>query len=548
MPRKATNIQGLKATRALEIAIPEVFQMLHSSRCPDPETALLVVLNMHKTPIVEDAKGLIFGAGTTEQRLIEMPADQIRFFQRRLLSQFHVNCHESVLQAVRHQWTHHLPDPKRVSMGQYHTPANLTKAVEDVVRPLLDRMPDACVFDPAVGMGALLQPFNGHHRLVGWDIDQTAVLIMKEMGFTNVGHGNSLINVSRKTFGIRDDEKLIIVANPPYNDGSSQHKRQLKTAIPNTAAICDADVAARDVGMSFMLAAAKLDPEAICLIHPASYLIKESNFKLLDQFSAKYRLEMGLLCSSEEFGLRGMPFPVVVALYKPGKMDYSHIEQFEFEVYLNNAGSLLDSGTRLKLGNVETTKGLIRNLPPKKCMATTSDIGVYQFNFRDANYVITSATLTSKPSASTIPVQFDELGKYAYVNCFRRHFGKDFVFGNLNPLVCKNDFHNPDFVDACIYDTIMNNQNLAPFDRANLKSVVLTRGVLVDAKRKAAQFSGHGVNPHSAFVAFWLSGQSPNALAKFFDNYFVQLKATSLINKPTALAMVAAHQATSSTV
>ena len=547
MPRKAKTTQADNSTRALETAIPEVFQMLHSSRCPDPETGLLIALNMHKTPVVEDTKGLIFGAGTSEQSLIEMPADQVRFFQRHLLSRFHVNCHASVLQAVRHQWTHYLPSPKRVSMGQFATPANLTKAVEDLVRPQLDSMPDACVFDPAVGMGALLQPFKGH-RLVGWDIDQTAVRIMKEMGFTNVGHGNSLVNVSRKRFGIGEDEKLIIVGNSPYNDGSSQHKRQLKTVTPNTAAICDPDIQARDVGMSFMLAAAKLDPVAICLIHPASYLIKEANFKLLRQFSAKYRLEMALLCSSEEFGLRGTPFPVVVALYKPGTMDYSHIENFEFEVYHNTSSVLLDSGKRLKLANLETTKGFIRNLPPKAGMATTSDIGIYHFNYRDANYVITSATLTTKPSASTIPVQFCELEKYAYLNCFRRYFGKDFVFGNLNPLVRKSDFQNPDFVDACIYDAIMNNQNLAPFSRANPKSVVLTKGILAGAKAKAAQFSGQGVNPHTAFVHFWASGQSANALSQFFTDYFIQLKAASLIKKPTALATVAAQLNAASTV
>lgn len=547
MPRKAKTTQVDNTTRALETAIPEVFQLLHSSRCPDPATGLLIILNMHKSPIADDPKGLVFGAGTSEQRLIEMPSDQVRFFKRHLLSCFHVNCHESILQGVRHQWTHYLPSPKRVSMGQYHTPANLSKLVEDVVRPLLDSMPDACVFDQAVGMGALLQPFKGH-RVVGWDIDQTAILIMKEMGFSNVGHGNSLVNVSRKTFGIGEEEKLIIVGNPPYNDGSSQHKRQLKTATPNVASICDPDIEARDVGMSFMLAAAKLDPEAICLIHPASYLIKESNFKLLDRFSAKYRLEMGLLCSSEEFGLRGTPFPVVVALYKPGKMDYSHIENFELEVYRNTSGVLLGSGERLKLSNLETTKGFIRNLPPKKGMATTSDIGIYQFNFRDANYVITSATLTTKPSASTIPVQFSELRKYAYMNCFRRYFGKDFVFGNLNPLVRKHDFLSPDFVDTCIYDTIMNNQNLAPFNRANAQSIVLTKGILADAKIKAAQYSGQGVNPHAAFVAFWSSGQSPNALAKFFDHYFAQLKATSLIKKTTAIAMLAAQQSTNSIV
>jgi hypothetical protein len=547
MPRKATNTQAVNTTRALETAIPEVFQMLHSSRCPDPATGLLIILNMHKTPIVDGPKGLIFGAGTSEQRLIEMSADQMRFFKRHLLDRFHVNCHESVLQAVRHQWTHYLPSPRRVSMGQYHTPANLSKMAEDVVRPLLDSMPEACVFDPAVGMGALLQPFKGH-RLVGWDIDQTAVLIMKEMGFTNVGHGNSLVNVSRKTFGIGDDEKLIIVGNPPYNDGSSQHKRQLKTSTPNTAAICDADIQARDVGMSFMLAAAKLDPEAICLIHPASYLIKESNFKLLHQFSAKYRLEMGLLCSSEEFGLRGTPFPVVVALYKSGKMDYAHIEQFEFEVYRNTGGVLLDSGDRLKLANLETTKGFIRNLPPKAGIATISDLGIYQFNFRDANYVITSATLTTKPSASTIPVQFSELGKYAYLNCFRRYFGKDFVFGNLNPLVRKHDFQIPDIVDAFIYDTIMNSQNLAPFSRANPTSVVVTKGILASAQAKADQFSGQGVNPHSAFVNFWTSGQSANALSQLITHYFSQLKASSLINKPTALVTVAAQLHAASTV
>lgn len=526
--RLSISARGAKPTRALDDHLSAVFKLLHGSHCPDAATGLLVILNLHKTPVVRSPRGLTFGAGTAAERLIETTVDAAEFFLKQLVNKYHVIDPEAVQEAVRHQWTHYQPDGARSVLGKYYTPATVAKLVETLVEPLLDKMPEACVFEPAVGLGALLQPFAGHHYL-GWDIDPTAVLAMNEMGFTNVKCGNSLSNVSRRKFGIKSSEQLIVVGNPPFNDTTSQHKRKSKTSGEAALPLCDADILSRDMGVSFLLGAAKLKPEAICMIHSLSFLIKEAKFKSLKGLSDHYKLEVGLVFSSEAFGLSGTPFPVVAALYTPGKMDYAYIEQFEFQIFNNERGTLLDTGKRLKLAKLETTHSFIRSTPPTKAMVKVSDIGIYQYNFRDANYVITSAAMTENSSDSSIPVSFDDLPKYAYVNCFKRYFGKDFVFGNITPLVRKADFANTDFVDACIYDAIMNNQHLQPMRRGNPASFIMTRGVIAAARRKAAIFSGAGINPHAAFVKFWDGKGDGKALSGFFVEYFKQLKAGSLV-------------------
>jgi hypothetical protein len=285
--------------------------------------------------------------------------------------------------------------------------------------------------------------------------------------------------------------------------------------------------------------AASLNPESIVAVLPLSTLTKERNFKSFGFDTLKYRYAHGFIMSSKEFALGGAEFAILVGVFEPGLMSFADIEQAAFPIYENVDGALVDSGKSLKLDQLETTQGFIRSMTPKAGNPTTSTLGVYQFNFRDINFVKGHGNLSDTESASSIPVEMDTLGQYAYINCFKRHFVNDFVVGNLTPLIRKTDFANGDFVDACIYDAIMGNEHrMTAFSRANKKSFVVTRRVLESARTKAAAFTGSGINVHQAFVDFWDHGTGADALTPFFRDYFAKLKAANLIQKSPSTASV----------
>ena len=83
---------------------------------------------------------------------------------------------------------------------------------------------DSYVMDLACGCGAFLELFDDCH-ILGRDIDPQAIEILDLFNFTNIGVDNTLLNVNRAKYGLRKDDDLIIIGNPPYNDTSSINKR-----------------------------------------------------------------------------------------------------------------------------------------------------------------------------------------------------------------------------------------------------------------------------------------------------------------------------------
>lgn len=217
-------------------------------------------------------------------------------------------------------------------------------------------------------------------------------------------------------------------------------------------------------------------------------------------------------------------------------MSYADIQAFPFPVCKEVNGSFGDSGTRLVLNKVRTVDGLIRKYPPTKTRASVSDIGLYNYLIRDTNSLFTSGAITEKTDDYRIPIQFDELWKYAYLNCIKRYFGYDFVFGNLSPVCRVSDFENQWFRDACVLDTIMNRPNLAPFKRGSAESFVVTKLVLSNAKHRATTFDEEGVpNFYQAFVDFWENGSEIQRTMKpWFEKYFEALK--HAFNTPARLS------------
>lgn len=509
-----------KPTNPVEPQLSVVIKRIHD-KCPDLIAGLLSLLNLSRQPVVQTTKGLTFGDGTVVPRAIAMSTDTAKWVMAELVEKFHVTDPASIQAFLRHTWSHFQPKADRQARGQYFTPSHVVDAITPMVRTILAASPNAVLLDPAAGGGALISPFDGS-RVVGADIDPVAVALLEELGYPEVVRANSLRRAGRAKFGLSSSDALVVLMNPPFK-GDNQAAHQ-----------CDVKFAATDLCVSFLKMAASLRPQAIVCVQPLTTLIKERNFAQLGTFAKNYALSDAFILSSDEFALGGEEFPLVVARYEPGTMTFADVEKFPFPIRRNVAGKLEDTGQRLMLTNVHTTKGLIRNMPPKKGASRLSPLGIYQFNFRHINFVLAKGNLSESTSDSMIPVDLSNLWQYAYINCFKRHFQADFVVGNLDPLCRQSDFADSDFVDACIYDTIMaNSHRMSVFRRGNMKSALVTHAFITEARSKAAAFKGTDINVHQAFVDWWDIGSGRDALPTYFLCYFAALKASSLAHTPT---------------
>ena len=186
------------------------------------------------------------------------------------------------------------------------------------------------IIDSACGYGDFLKNC-GQAITIGCDIDETAIDVAKKNNHkVRFFQTNALRNVSRTKFGIPQQSELIVVGNPPYNDKTSLIRHSIKDIDFDI----DEDIASRDLGISFLRSYNKLEADLICVLHPLSYLIKPTNFRLLKEFTANYRLIEGLLISSWEFpeSAKHTPFPIVLALYQRNTqgMEYNFYPFFSF--------------------------------------------------------------------------------------------------------------------------------------------------------------------------------------------------------------------------
>ena len=512
--------------KPLDAHLPKVLKLIGSDECPDKVGALLSLLNLGRHPVQLHKDGIEFEAGSHASHVLKMSAASAAFVMAKLVGQYSVSDPSVVQAALMHRCVHEGSTTAKQKNGQYYTPSHVMDAIEQLMAPILKKRTDAVLFDPASGTGALLSRFHQHHRIAA-DLDPVAIAVLNEMGFAQTVVCNSLHGASRGKFGIGASDSLIVITNPPFNGKGKD--------LPP----CDPAYAASDSSVSFIKMAAALKPDSIVAVLPLSTLSKERNFKSFGFDDLKYRYAQGFIMSSKEFALGGAEFAILVAVFEPGLMSYADIEQAAFPIFENKGGILVDSGKRLLLDQIETTQGFIRSMTPKAGSQTTSSLGIYQFNFRDINFVKGHGNLSDTESASSIPVEMDTLGKYAYINCFKRYFANDFVVGNLTPLCRKTDFANPDFVDACIYDAIIANAHrMVPFSRTNKKSLVITHKILDSALIKAMAFTGLAINPHQAFVDFWTHGTGADALAPFFRDYFAALKAENLRHTATAMTSI----------
>lgn len=359
--------------------------------------------------------------------------------------------------------------PARVQntrQGRYYTPQILVDLCYGLLEPQMTQQ--TILLDNSAGYGSFIKQ-ELQARTIAADLNPDAVqtLAHNYRACRLILKDNALVGVSRQKYGLSARDHLIIVGNPPYNDRTSKNKREQKV---RQTFLMDADIQRRDLGMSFLLSYAKLKAQFVCVLHPLSYLIKPTNFKRLAAFYTQYHLVASTIFSSHRFnGTQNTPFPIVAALYQHGRgMDYAEVANHRFKV--------LGENYSFKLSAFETLDGYIRKYPPRQTDTKESDIGLYFYNFRDANSLFTSANFTEKEDFQKhITVHKKNLYQYAYLNCYKRYFPRYYVFGNVSPLVERHYLESSATLKAwCLFDCIANNPRIALFQQPSFRRSIRT--------------------------------------------------------------------------
>ena len=335
----------------------------------------------------------------------------------------------------------HLAYENRVNLGSYYTPTEIVDVAWKIIAPRVRSQ--TVVIDPACGYGDFLRNC-GQATTIGSDIDETAIDVAREDNDkVRFFQTNALCDVSRAKFGIPEQSHLIVVGNPPYNDRTSLVRHSIKSVDFDI----DEDIASRDLGISFLRSYNKLEADLICVLHPLSYLIKPTNFRLLKEFTANYRLIDGLLISSGEFpeSAKHTPFPIVLALYQRNAqgMAYSFIRSFRFRV---------EGKTDFCLDDFDYIAGYIDKYPKKKHRPRYDD-ALFFWTMRDINALKRNRTFVESYGTNTIVLDKRKLDYYAYVDVFKRNLHRlPFYFGNCDVLIDNDLFreYKPFFISDTV--------------------------------------------------------------------------------------------------
>ena len=316
----------------------------------------------------------------------------------------------------------HLDYEDRVNLGSYYTPPKFVQLAWELIEPYVDS--HTTIIDSACGYGDFLND-RGQLQTIGCDIDEDAINVAKRnTDKVQFFRTNSLHNVSREKFGIpQQSTRLIVVGNPPYNDRTSLIRHKIKQVEFEV----DEDIASRDLGISFLRSYNKLVADYVCVLHPLSYLIKQTNFRHLKEFTANYKLIDGILISSGEFpeSAKHTPFPIVIACYQrdTNGMEYDYIRSFAFRT---------EGGTRFCLSDFDYITSFIRKYPSKQHIPVT-DNSLFFWTMRDINALKRNRTFVQNYSSNTIVIDKSKLDYYAYVDVFKRNLYRlPFYFGNCD--------------------------------------------------------------------------------------------------------------------
>ena len=329
----------------------------------------------------------------------------------------------------------HLNHIEAINLGSYYTPGTIVDLAYSILKKNIKDIKDFSILDSSCGYGSFLARNNIAKRLIGADIDKKAISEAKKIiSGADFICQNSLLNVSRPSLTIKDDEKIITIGNPPYNDTTSIIRNSIKdTSIQDKI---DTDIKTRDLGMSFLLSYDKLKADYVCVLHPLSYLIKKANFALLSGFAKNYKLIDGIIISSHEFSdtSRGMAFPILIALYKRGSqgMNYDYIQNYQFKVK--------DDGI-FRLKDFDTIVNYVQKYPNKKFL-NKNDKPVAKFwTLRDINALKRNRTFIDEDTYNTVYVLMEKLPYYCYIDIFKQYTDKmPYFIGNCDVIIDNEKF------------------------------------------------------------------------------------------------------------
>ncbi len=345
---------------------------------------------------------------------------------------------------VKQSMNTHLSREEIIKRGSVYTGPELVDLVFNQVNEYIDK--DSIIGDFGAGYGAFIERFkNSGKKCFGTEIDDLSyALLINKYPDIDIYHENSLLQVNREKYGLNENDKLIIVGNPPYNDTTSIFKKGEKGEL-----VCDSDIISRDFGISFLKAYNKLNAEYVCVLHPLAYLIKKRNFNSLGDFKNNYKLVSATIFSSKEFESikkTNLDFPVVSALYKREKkgMNYEYIQNFKFNIYKGTG--------KFVLSNILTIDGYVRKYPTNhKAKPTNYEFNLFgekqkndNFNsclqfytLRDMNALLRNAGFVEGIIPNGIDVSLENLYQYSWLFFLKSNFNPKefkFLYGNLSPL------------------------------------------------------------------------------------------------------------------
>ena len=338
----------------------------------------------------------------------------------------------------------HLNYTETVNLGSYYTPEIIVDLAYSILQKNIKDIKEFTIFDSSCGYGSFLAKNNTAKRLVGADIDQKAIFEAKKIiNSVDFICQNSLLNVCRQNLAIKNEEKLIAIGNPPYNDTTSIIRNSIKDVSVQDK--IDSDIKTRDLGMSFLLSYDKLQADYVCILHPLSYLIKRANFSLLSKFAKNYKLIDGIIISSHEFSdtSRGMAFPILIALYKKdgAGMTYDYIQKYQFKVK--------DDGF-FRLNDFDTIVNYVQKYPNKKFL-NKNDKPVAKFwTLRDINALKRNRTFIDSDTYNTVYILMEKLPYYCYIDVFKQYADRmPYFIGNCDVIIDNKKFNE---IRECFID------------------------------------------------------------------------------------------------
>ncbi len=329
----------------------------------------------------------------------------------------------------------HLNYKETINLGSYYTPRLIVDLTYSILKKNIDNTKDFVILDSSCGYGSFLTKNKIAKRLVGADVDRSAISeARKKISNVEFICQNSLSNVSRQNLSIKNEEKIIVLGNPPYNDTTSIIRNSVKDA--SIQSEIDLDIKTRDLGMSFLLSYNKLSADYVCVLHPLSYLIKKANFNLLSKFSQNYKLIDGVIISSHEFSdtSRGMAFPILIALYKRDKngMSYNYIQNYNFKMRGDGI---------FRLSDFDTIANYVQKYPNKKYLNKDDQPVAKFWTLRDINALKRNRTFIDSDSYNTVHILMEKLPYYCYIDVFKQYIDKmPYFIGNCDVIIDNEKF------------------------------------------------------------------------------------------------------------